>query len=184
MGEVEMEEVVNQYLDVVFNNLKPLRISEKTDIINEIKSHIKEKQQNSSESIEQILSDLGDPKELAKSYVGDKLLEKDRINLNQLVKLIGHYSVTGLTSIIVVPTLGLTSIIFSITSILLVGLAIINIPIWYFKLDIPWTIVNLVFWQPKGIIASIIILMVAYGLYWASKWLWRLLKAYIVHIKR
>jgi len=42
----------------------------------------------------------------------------------------------------------------------------------------------LVFWQPKGIIASIIILMVAYGLYWASKWLWRLLKAYIVRIKR
>ena len=66
-----MEKNLNDYLDKVEKYLKPLPISERVDIVKEIKSEILELQSD-GKTAEQITGRLGNPKELAKAYVGER----------------------------------------------------------------------------------------------------------------
>ena len=61
---MEMEKTLNEYLEKIEKYLKPMAISERVDIVKEIKSEMLELQ-GSCMSSEQILERLGDPKELA-----------------------------------------------------------------------------------------------------------------------
>lgn len=65
-----MEKNLNDYLEKVEKYLKPLPVSERVDIVKEIKSEILELQ-GGGKTAEEILERLGNPKELAKAYLGD-----------------------------------------------------------------------------------------------------------------
>ena len=56
--------------------LKPLPISERVDIVKEIKSEILELQ-GDGKTAEQITERLGNPKELAKAYLGDLIAKSN-----------------------------------------------------------------------------------------------------------
>lgn len=62
-----MEKILNDYLEKVEKYLKPLPVSERVDIVKEIKSEILELQGNGKAAGE-IIERLGNPKELAKAY--------------------------------------------------------------------------------------------------------------------
>ncbi len=66
-----MEKNLNDYLEKIEKYLKPLPISERGDIVKEIKSEILELQSD-GKTAEQITGRLGNPKELAKAYVGER----------------------------------------------------------------------------------------------------------------
>lgn len=59
-----MEKELNDYLEKVEKHLKPLPVSERIDIVQEIKSEILELR-GEGRSAEDILARLGDPRELA-----------------------------------------------------------------------------------------------------------------------
>ena len=65
-----MEQILNDYLEKIEKNLKPLPVSERVDIVKEIKSEILELRGN-GKTPEEIVERLGNPKELAKAYLGD-----------------------------------------------------------------------------------------------------------------
>ena len=67
-----MEKILNEYLEKMEKNLKPVAVSERVDIIKEIKSEMQELQ-SAGIPAEQIIERLGDPKDLAKAYLGDLL---------------------------------------------------------------------------------------------------------------
>ena len=67
---MEMDKRLDLYLEKVEKYLKPLVISERVDIVQEIKSEMCELSAKGL-SAEQILERLGEPKALAKSYLGD-----------------------------------------------------------------------------------------------------------------
>ena len=70
-----MEKILNDYLEKIERYLKPLPISERVDIVKEIQSEIFELQSN-GKNAKEIMERLGNPKELAKAYLGD-LIAKD-----------------------------------------------------------------------------------------------------------
>lgn len=71
-----MEKELNAYLGKLEKYLKPVAVSERIDIINEIKSEMQELQGNGM-SAEEIIERLGDPKKLAKAYLGDILVKRE-----------------------------------------------------------------------------------------------------------
>lgn len=70
-----MKAEFEKYLTMVERYLKPLPTSERVDIVKEIKGSILEMEQEDL-SEEEILQRLGEPKDLAKAYLGDLLDRK------------------------------------------------------------------------------------------------------------
>ena len=65
-----MEKILNDYLEKIEKCLKPLPVSERVDIVKEIKSEMLGLQGDGKKP-EEIIERLGNPKELAKAYLGE-----------------------------------------------------------------------------------------------------------------
>lgn len=107
-----MEKVMNDYLEKIEKYLKPLPVSERVDIVKEIKSEMLELEMKKELSPEQILEKLGDPKELAAAYLGDSLTKNKTFSLRRFVTVTAFYGLTGISGMFILP----------ITSVLAVGL--------------------------------------------------------------
>lgn len=99
------------YLQTVDKHLKPLPIAERIDIVKEIQGTILERQQE-GQSIEQILTTLVNPKQLAQEYLGNLMLSKPRRSWKYFLTLCAFYSVTGLSGMIILPCLVIITAIF------------------------------------------------------------------------
>lgn len=107
-----MEKVMNDYLEKIEKYLKPLPVSERVDIVKEIKSEMLELEMKKKLSPEQILEKLGDPKELAVAYLGDSLTKSKAFSLRRFVTVTAFYGLTGISGMFILP----------ITSVLAAGL--------------------------------------------------------------
>ena len=81
-----MEKVLNNYLEVIERYLKPLPVSERVDIVKEIKSEMLELQQN-GKTAEEIMERLGNPKEMAKAYLGDLIVKGSSFSWNRILAI-------------------------------------------------------------------------------------------------
>lgn len=84
-----MEKILNDYLEKVEKYLKPLPVSERVDIVKEIKSEILELQGNGKAAGE-IIERLGNPKELAKAYLGDLIAKSNTFNWNRVLAICAY----------------------------------------------------------------------------------------------
>ena len=98
-----MDKELELFLKTVEGYLKRLPISERIDIIKELKSGIEEMQSSGEMSTTEILERLGSPKELAAGYVGDRIGQGGAFNLKKLLMVISFYSLTSLSGMFVVP---------------------------------------------------------------------------------
>lgn len=101
-----MDNTLEKYLESVDEHLKPLPVSERIDIVKEIKSSMLEMAQDNM-TAGQILERLAPPKEMAKAYLGDLLSKGKGINRNKYLTALAFYSLTGFTGLMVIPTLGI-----------------------------------------------------------------------------
>lgn len=108
-----MEKMLNNYLEKIERQLKPLPVSERIDIVKEIKSEISELQ-NIGKTSEEIIDRLGDPKDLAKAYLGDVISKEKTISSTKVLAMIAYYSLASLSGIIVIPTLVICTPVFII----------------------------------------------------------------------
>lgn len=99
-----MEKVLNGYLEKMEKYLKPIAVSERVDIINEIKSEMQELQ-TSGVSAEKIIERLGDPKDLARAYLGDLLSKESRFSWSRFLIICAFYRVVGFSGMFVIPCL-------------------------------------------------------------------------------
>lgn len=106
-----MEKVLNDYLEKIERHLKPLPVSERIDIVQEIKSEILELQGN-GKTAEAIIERLGDPRELAKAYLGDLIAEDTSFSWNRVLAICAFYSLTSFSGLIVIPTLAICAPVF------------------------------------------------------------------------
>ena len=114
-----MNTSLEKYLNTIDRHLKPLPVSERVDIVKEIKSSILEMEQENLSS-EEILRRLGDPKELAKAYLGDLLSNrksKGRSAWAHFLTVCAFYSVVGFSGIVIIPTLGILAPAFLLSGI-------------------------------------------------------------------
>lgn len=108
-----MEKTLNNYLEKVEKYLKPLPVSERVDIVKEIKSAMLELQ-NEGRTPDDIIARLGDPKELAKAYLSDFIVKENRFSFSKVMAMIAYYSLASLSGIIIIPTLVICGPVFII----------------------------------------------------------------------
>ncbi len=132
-----MNQELEKYLGIVDRHLRPLPLSERVDIVKEIKSSILEMEQESL-TTQQILARLGEPKELAKAYLGDLLAGSSGFSLNRVLAVFAFYSVVGFSGIIVIPTLAIAAPVFLLTGILAPVFGALKFVDFLFQLGIPY----------------------------------------------
>ena len=111
-----MEKMLNDYLEKVEKYLKPLPVSERVDIVKEIKSEMLELQ-GDSKSPAEIIDRLGDPKELAKAYLGDLIAKDSSFSWNRVLAICAYYSLASLSGLIVIPVLAVCAPVFALCGI-------------------------------------------------------------------
>lgn len=120
-----MEKALNDYLETVEKYLKPMAVSERIDIIKEIKSEMSELQANNVSS-EQIIERLGDPKELAKAYLGESISKDSGFRWERLRTIIAFYSLAGMAGMFVLPVTSICAVAFMISGVLCPAAGIIR----------------------------------------------------------
>lgn len=106
-----MDRKLEKYLNTVDKHLKPLPASERADIVREIKSSMIEMEQEELSS-DAILERLGDPKELARAYLGDLVTNSRGFGWNRFLAACAFYSAVGFSGIIVLPVLAIIAPVF------------------------------------------------------------------------
>ncbi len=132
-----MEKILDDYLEKIERHLKPLPVSERVDIVKEIKSEILELQSD-GKTAEEIIERLGDPKELAKAYLGDLIAKSSSFSWSRILAICAYYSLASLSGLFVIPVLGICApaFIFCAAVTLIAGViklidALLNIGIPY-----------------------------------------------------
>ncbi len=68
--------------------------------------------QNDGRSAAEIIERLGDPKGLAKAYVGDLVTKEGITGWHRILALCAYYSLAGLSGLVVIPTLVICAPVF------------------------------------------------------------------------
>ena len=111
-----MNATFEKYLNTIDNCLKPLPVSERIDIVKEIKSSILE-MEGEKLTTEQILDRLGKPKDLARAYLGDLLSKESKFSWNRFLIVCAFYSLVGFSGLFVIPCLAIVAPTFIVCGI-------------------------------------------------------------------
>lgn len=171
----------DNYLKEVNKHLKPLPLSERMDIIKEIRSQIIELE-TVHNTPEEILSRFGSPKNLTKAYLSNLITEKKSLSLNTILALCAYYTLVGFTGIIILPILIICASVFSVCSIVTPILVCIKMLNSLLNLGLPLTdhveISAGVF--PLNPILEFLLSLPLGALLFTIGWgCWKLLRAYI-----
>jgi len=98
-----MDKELELYLTTVEKYLKNMPVSERIDVIKELKSCIEELQLSNALSAKEVLERLGSPKELAAGYLGDKIAMGHSFNLKKLLMIFSFYSLVSLSGMFIIP---------------------------------------------------------------------------------
>ena len=132
-----MNREMEKYLSAVDRHLKPLPTSERVDIVKEIKSSILEMESDNLPE-QQILERLGDPREMAKAYLGDMITKEKGFGLNKLLLVCAFYSVVGFSGLFVIPTLGIIAPVFMFCGALCPILGAAKLADYLLRLNLPF----------------------------------------------
>lgn len=131
-----MEKTLNNYLEQIDKYLKPLTVSERVDIVKEIQSEMLELQSNGV-SPAQIIERLGNPKELAKAYLGESISKNSHFSWRKLSAVIAFYSLAGLSGMFILPFTSICGITFMFAAILCPIAGIIKFTAHLLGYDLP-----------------------------------------------
>lgn len=132
-----MNTKLEKYLDTIDKHLKPLPASERVDIVKEIKSSVIE-MENANFSTEQILERLGNPKDLAKAYLGDLLTNRTGFSWNRFLTVCAFYSIVGFSGMFVIPCLAIIAPVFLFCGMIAPVLGAIKMIDYIFNFGLPY----------------------------------------------
>lgn len=178
-----MERILNHYLEKIERCLKPLPVSERIDIVKEIKSEMLELQ-NEGKKSEEIIDRLGNPKELAKAYLGDLITKDHTFSLTRVLAMIAYYSLASLSGIIVIPTLAICAPAFMVCGAICPVLGVIKMIDSLLNLGIPYADNIVVAQIGNPLIAFALCVVIGLGLYFAGRACWKLLVYYFKAVSK
>ena len=132
-----MEKILNDYLEKIERYLKPLPISERVDIVKEIQSEIFELQSN-GKNAKEIMERLGNPKELAKAYLGDLIAKDTSFSWNRVLAIFAYYSLASLSGLVIIPTLAICAPVFILCGIVTPIIGAVKLIDFLLNLGIPF----------------------------------------------
>ena len=112
-----MEKSLNDYLARVEKYLKPMAVSERVDIVKEIKSEMQELQ-NEGKPPQEILERLGDARELARAYLGESIAKGRGFSWRRFTAVIAFYSMAGAVGVCVLPVTSICAVAFLLSGAL------------------------------------------------------------------
>ena len=138
-----MDNIINDYLEQIEKYLKPLTASERIDIINEIISNITELQTISGLSADRVVERLGNPKDLAKAYLGESITKNSNFSWSKLGTVIAFYSLESLKGMIILPFTSVLSVGLMICSAIAPIAGLIKFIGYLFGYDVPFVVIQL-----------------------------------------
>lgn len=178
-----MEKILNDYLEKVEKYLKPLPVSERVDIVKEIKSEILELQGNGKAAGE-IIERLGNPKELAKAYLGDLIAKSNTFNWNRVLAICAYYSLASLSGLFVIPVLAICAPVFIVCAIATPILGAVKLIDALLNLGIPYASYIGISGIENPAIVFILSIVMGVALYLIGRGCWKLLAYYIKGVSK
>lgn len=114
-ANIELNKELEKYLSQVDRYLKYMPISEKTDILSELKSSFYERIQM-GQSEEMVIEEMESPKALAMSYIGDSIVKNKGFSFKRFMSIFGFYSVASIAWVSIIPTLAILAVSFFFSS--------------------------------------------------------------------
>lgn len=181
-----MEKILNDYLEKIEKYLKPLPVSERVDIVKEIKSEILELQGDGKTS-EEIIERLGNPKELAKAYLGDLIAKSNSFSWNRVLAICAYYSLASLSGLIVIPTLAIIAPVLIVCGIVSPILMAVKMVDYILNLSLPYVknmgvFTGMMELNPIAEFGCSVVIGVL--LYLAGRGCWKLLIGYIKGVSK
>lgn len=133
-----MNNRLNEYLNKIDKYLKPMQAGERADIINEIKSEMVELETQGKLSPEQITERLGDPKELAKAYLGDAISKNSGFSFRKLCAVVAFYSFAGVGGLFVLPLTSVLGVGFMLCGVIAPIAGLIKVLGYVVGINVPW----------------------------------------------
>lgn len=178
-----MDTRLNEYLEQIEKSLKPLPVSERVDIVQEIKSEMQELQ-GAGQTSQQIIQRLGDPRELARAYLGDMIAKDDRFSWGRVLAICAYYSLTGLTGLVIIPTLGICAPAFLLCGIAAPLLGVVKLVNDLLRLHIPYAEYITVAGVSNPILAFLFCVVAGLALCSLGFGCWKLLVGYIKSVSK
>lgn len=132
-----MNAALENYLETVSKRLKPLPAVERADIIKEVETSMLEMERDGLAPA-QILERLGDPKALARAYLGDKISTGKGFTWNRFLTIFAFYGLVGLSGIVVIPTLAIISPVFIASGVFAILAGVYKLIDQVFRLGLPF----------------------------------------------
>lgn len=178
-----MEKILNDYLEKIEKYLKPLPLSERVDIVKEIKSEILELQAN-GKTAEEIIERLGNPKELAKAYLGDLIAKSNSFNWNRVLAICAYYSLASLSGLFVIPVLAICAPVFIVCGIATPILGAVKLIDALLNLGIPYASYIGISGIENPAIVFVLSIVMGVALYLIGRRCWKLLVYYIKGVSK
>lgn len=180
---MKQEQSVQAYLNRIDRLLRPLPVTERLDIVQEIRSAIAELQADGVAEAA-ICARLGDPQALARAYLGDCARNRKLPRCTRFLAAAGFYSVVGLTGMFVLPVLAVLTVGMLACAVIAPVAGVIEFTGGLFGFDVPFVMMQfgrwtMPFWLtlPASLVLGALFLGAAYGL-------WRALRGYVRAVSR
>ncbi len=106
---------LEKYLYQVDRCLRHMSVTEKTDILSELKNSFYERQKN-GQTEEEIIAEMESPKSLAMSYLGESITRYDDFSWKNFMMVLGFYFYASLVGAIIIPILAVLAVAFFFSS--------------------------------------------------------------------
>lgn len=176
-----MNRDLEKYLDSVDKYLKSVPISERVDIVKEIKASILEMEREGI-STKEILIKLGNPKDMANAYLADALTKNNDFNWHKYLSVFAFYSLAGLSGAVVIPTLAIIAPVFILTGIVIPIAGFIKLLGYLLNFNVPFIMMEIGSLTIHPILAFIITVPLGILFYILGHKSWKLLLKYIQNI--
>lgn len=177
-----MNHKLDAYLKQVEKYLKPLSYVERKDIIDEIQNHIVEIHIREKKDLEQIISQMEAPEDLARAYVGEMVSKQSAFNLKGVFRVLSYYNLSGISGMIMIPILAIVGGVFYISAYVVLLGGVLKWSFSMFGIDIPFIIFRI--GKLPDIFILPIALLVSACLYVLGKVVWRLLRGYLREVSK
>lgn len=106
---------LEKYLYQVDRRLRHMSVTEKTDILSELKNSFYERQKN-GQTEDEIIAEMESPKSLAMSYLRESITRYDSFSWKNFMMVLGFYFYASLVGAIIIPILAVLAVAFFFSS--------------------------------------------------------------------
>ena len=176
---MKMDKELELYLTTVEKYLKNMPVSERIDVIKELKSCIEELQLNNALNTKEIFARLGSPKELAAGYLGDKITMGQSFSIKKMLMVFSFYSLVSLKAMFIIPCGTVLAGGLKVIGVFVPIISVIRLLGFFWGFDSPFLSISFGFFIPHPILQLPISIVLGVLLFMLGGVVWKAVIKYI-----